>query len=88
MAQEFTALTATGATDWIKILGPTTVRTKGTWVGSAQPQIRSPGDADETNLGEAMTANDAFKVDLAKDETAEVRFDYTHTSGEFEAEVM
>lgn len=90
MPQSFESLTATGQTEPVKILGPSSVRLHGTWVGTVQPQIRTfGGDTDWTNLGAELTANDAFMVDIARLDSAELRLDCTaFTSGTIEAEVF
>ncbi|MEL7111328.1 MAG: hypothetical protein AAGK93_00120 [Pseudomonadota bacterium] len=89
MAREFTDLSASGQTEWLQIFGPQAIRLKGTWIGSVQVQIRGKdAGSAESNLGEALTANDVKLVNIPAHVTAEVRIDFTRTSGTLESEIM
>ena len=77
-------LAATGATNWVALPnGPRTTRLYGTWAGSAQLEVKgsADADADASPVGDAVTANGAWKIDVSQFDNVVYRWNFTRTSG-------
>lgn len=90
MSSRDVSLTASGTSDWVQVHGPKTLRFFGTWVGSAQLEMKHKDDPDSAAaaVGAAKTVPEAFKLNIEPtDNDLMIRVNYTHTSGTFQAKL-